>query len=123
MPIAIHPTAPPLQPANAAAYMMLLAPEGAAPLPAAAALVRGFEAEQPLRAGERRALRALCMGRLAQSLSLGAAAALDQPDNKEYLLGTQRAGWRLLRTLWSTTDDAFLAALGPAAAAADAVAV
>ena len=61
----LHPTAPPLQPANAAAYMMLLAPEGAAPLPTAAALVRGFEAEQPLRAAERRARRARWLGRRA----------------------------------------------------------
>lgn len=108
-----------MQPANAAVYMMLLAPEGADPLPTAAALVCGYEREQPLVATERRALRTLCMGRLVQSLALGAAAALDQPDNQEYLLGTQRAGWRLLRTLWGTTDEAFLAAMPVAVAAAE----
>ncbi|PRW45033.1 hydroxylysine kinase isoform X1 [Chlorella sorokiniana] len=100
------------EPANAALYMMLLERNIDKPLPAAAALLAGYESEQPLSAAERRMLRTLCMGRLAQSLSMGVATAAAQPDNSDYLLGTQRNGWRLLRALWSMTDDAFLAALG-----------
>lgn len=102
------------EPAIAAVYMMLLdsnAAEGGDPLAAAAALVGGYEAELALLPQERRLLRTLAMGRLAQSLSLGARAAAAQPDNAEYLLGTQRNGWRLLRLLWGMSDDAFLAAL------------
>ena len=99
------------EPANAALYMMLLERNAGDPLPAAAALLAGYESEQALSAAERRMLRTLCMGRLVQSLSMGAATAAAQPDNSEYLLGTQRNGWRLLRLLWGMTDDAFLAAL------------
>lgn len=99
------------EPANAALYMMLLEHNIADPLPAAAALLAGYESEQALQAAEQRMLRTLCMGRLAQSLSMGAATAAAQPDNADYLLGTQRNGWRLLRLLWGMTDDAFLAAL------------
>lgn len=95
--------------------MMLLERNIGDPLPAAAALIAGYESRQALGAGERRLLRTLCMGRLAQSLSLGAAAAAAQPDNAQYLLGTQRNGWRLLRLLWAMSDDDFVAALGGAA--------
>lgn len=81
------------------------------PLQAAAALVGGYEREMPLAPAERRLLRTLCMGRLTQSLALGAHAASQQPDNMDYLLGTQHNGWRLLRELWATSDGQFLAAL------------
>lgn len=113
------------EPAIAVVYMMLLDCNAGDPLPAAAAVVGGYEREMPLLAGERRLLRTLAMGRLAQSLCLGAYSASQQPDNTAYLLGTQKNGWRLLRTLWGLSDEAFLAALGPppldAAAAASQV--
>ena len=99
------------EPANAGLYMMLLDRNIEDPLPAAAALLAGYEGEQALSTAERGMLRTLCMGRLATSLSMGAATAAAQPDNAEYLLGTQRNGWRLLRLLCGMTDDAFVAAL------------
>lgn len=102
------------EPAAAAVYMMLLEAHIEDPLPAARALLAGYEAELPLEPAERDMLRILCCARLVQSLSLGAYAAAREPSNAEYLLGTQRNGWRLLRTLWALTDEQFLAALGPA---------
>ena len=99
------------EPAIAMAYVMLLPHNTGDPLPAGAALLRGYELQLPLLPAERGALRALVMGRLAQSLSLGALAAAKEPDNAAYLLGTQRNGWSLLRLLWETSDECFLAAM------------
>ena len=101
------------EPAIAMAYAMLLEHNIGDPLPAGAALLRGYERELALLPAERRALRALVMGRLAQSLSLGALAAAKEPGNAAYLLGTQKNGWRLLRLLWDTSDEQFLAAMPP----------
>jgi len=100
------------EPAIACCYMMLLDSNVGDPLPTAAALLQGYESQLPLLPAERALLRTLAMGRLAQSLSLGAYSATLQPDNTEYLLGTQKNGWRLLRLLWSMTDAQFLAAVG-----------
>ena len=101
------------EPAIAMAYAMLLEHNAGDPLPAGAALLRGYERQLPLLPAERGALRALVMGRLAQSLSLGALAAAKEPGNAAYLLGTQKNGWRLLRLLWGTSDEQFLAAMPP----------
>lgn len=102
------------EPAAAAVYMMLLEAHIREPLRAARAVLAGYETELPLEDAERAALRTLCCARLVQSLSLGAYAAAREPSNAEYLLGTQRNGWRLLRLLWALADEQFLAALGRA---------
>ncbi|KAL4436619.1 hypothetical protein ABPG75_003758 [Micractinium tetrahymenae] len=99
------------EPAAAAVYIMLLEAHTADPLPAAQAVLAGYEAELALEPAERAVLRTLCCARLAQSLSLGAYAAAREPSNAEYLLGTQRNGWRLLRMLWGLSDHQFLATL------------
>ncbi|EFN52058.1 hypothetical protein CHLNCDRAFT_139278 [Chlorella variabilis] len=39
---------------------------------------------------------------------------IDRPDNAEYLLSTQKNGWRLLRLLRGLSDEQFLAAVAPA---------
>ena len=106
------------EPAIAAVYAMLLDCNVDDPLPAGAAVLQGYESELALLPQERAVLRTLCMGRLAQSLSLGARAAAAEPGNAEYLLGTPRHGWRLLRLLWGMADQCFLQALGLAAAPA-----
>lgn len=102
------------EPAAAAVYMMLLEAHIREPLRAAGAVLAGYETELPLEDAERAALRTLCCARLVQSLSLGAYAAAREPSNAEYLLGTQRNGWRLLRLLWALADEQFLASLGRA---------
>ncbi|PSC67732.1 hydroxylysine kinase isoform B [Micractinium conductrix] len=97
--------------ANCATYMMLLECNADDPLPAAAAVLAGFESQLPLLPGERALLRTLCMARLAQSLSLGARAAARDPSNAPYLLATQRHGWALLRRLWGMSDEQYQAAM------------
>ncbi|GLC45271.1 hypothetical protein PLESTB_000718200 [Pleodorina starrii] len=59
----------------------------------------GFQRVVRLRAGELRVVPLLLRGRLAQSLALGAASVLSDPTNAEYLLATQRPGWRVIRLL------------------------
>lgn len=93
--------------AIAMAYAALLEEED--PFAAAGPLLRGYESVLPLTPPERGLLRTLCMGRLAQSLSLGYVAAEQHPENREYLLGTQRRGWDVLRLLWGLSDEEFLA--------------
>ncbi|KAL4858109.1 Hydroxylysine kinase [Chlorella vulgaris] len=99
------------EPATCAAYCCLLPANINDPLPAAAAVVAGYERELPLLKVERRLLRTLMMGRLALSLALGAQAAALQPDNAAYLLQTQKNGWRLLRLLADMSDATFAAAV------------
>jgi Ser/Thr protein kinase RdoA (MazF antagonist) len=103
-------------------YIALLDANAADPLAAMAALLAGYEAKLALLPGERRALRTLAAGRLALSLSMGAYSAARQPDNADYLLGTQANGWRLLRLLAGLSDEAFLAAVGAGPAAEPGVA-
>ncbi len=50
-------------------------------------------------------LRLLIAMRLAVSLVKGAAAALADPTNSDYLLMTQRYGWDLLRAMHSASDQ------------------
>ena len=92
--------------AIAMAYAALLEEDD--PFAAAGPLLRGYESALPLREEERGLLRVLCMGRLAQSLSLGWAAAAARPENGDYLLGTQRRGWQVLQAFWRLTDADFL---------------
>ena len=100
--------------AAACVYMMLLEINISNPLPAAAAIIDGYRREMDLLPEELRILRTLAMGRLVLSLSLGAHAAAQRPDNAEYLLSTQKNGWRLLRLLRGLSDEQFLAAVAPA---------
>ncbi|PNH04786.1 Hydroxylysine kinase [Tetrabaena socialis] len=53
----------------------------------------------PLSGEEVGLLPLLLRGRLAQSLTLGAASVLADPGNAAYLLTTQKPGWRLMRLL------------------------
>ena len=62
------------------------------PLAASAAVLRGYIGELPLLPEEWGLLRTLMMGRLAQSLSLGAKAAAENPANADYVLQTQVRG-------------------------------
>lgn len=93
--------------AVAMAYAALLQ-EDDDPFAAAGPLLRGYESALPLREEERGLLRVLCMGRLAQSLSLGWAAAEARPGNSDYVLGTQRRGWQVLQAFYRLTDAEFL---------------
>lgn len=49
-------------------------------------------------------LQVCVAARLCQSLVLGLYSHSLDPDN-EYLLTTQRAGWKLLKDLWSQSDE------------------
>lgn len=83
-----------------ALYMMLLEVEGGRdPLPAAVNVLTGFHSAQPLMPAELYVAPFMICARLAQSLTLGAASALANPDNAEYLLTTQAYGWKLLHQL------------------------
>ena len=99
--------------AAACAYIMLLDANTSSPLPAAAALLAGYERELPLLPAERRVLRTLVTGRLALSLALGLHSAVLAPDNSAYLLSTQRNGWRLLGQLAAMSDTQFVDAVCP----------
>ena len=74
--------------------------------------LQGYQSELPLLPAERRMIRTLMLGRLAMSLGMGAKAALEQPENAEYVLRTQAGGWVLLRLLWGASEDEFAAAAG-----------
>ncbi len=55
----------------------------------------GYQREAPLTPRELAVLPLLLRGRLAQSLTLGAASVAADPGNADYLLATQRYGtWR-----------------------------
>lgn len=93
------------EPAVAVTYLMLLAFEqagegaGDEPIERCAHFLAAYEAETPLRDAEVAVLRGLCLGRLVQSLMMGAISAAENPDNAEYTLTTARHGWRLLEAL------------------------
>lgn len=93
------------EPAIAATYLMLLAFEqddgrgGAEPIERCAHFLRAYEAEMPLQEAEVAVFRELCLGRLVQSLMMGAISAAENPENAEYTLITARHGWRLLEVL------------------------
>ena len=103
------------------AYVMLLDDDGSwGALAAAGAVMRGYDSTRALEPAERGMLRTLCMARLAQSLGLGAYSAALDPGNAEYTLSTQRAGWGVLRMLWTLSESEFAQRLsGPAAAVHD----
>ncbi|KDD77152.1 hypothetical protein H632_c7p0 [Helicosporidium sp. ATCC 50920] len=91
----------------------LLRPES--PLHFLAPLVvfaRAYHARLPLEAAEQLALRPLLAGRLVQSLSQGALAAAERPDNAAYVLTTARSGWALLELLLELSDAEFLQICG-----------
>lgn len=69
----------------------------------------------PLEASELLLLPLLVRGRLAQSLTLGAAAVARDPGNARYLLQTQRPGWTAMRLLLLLAPA--VPATGPAGAA------
>lgn len=102
------------EPAITAVYMALehLRLGGAAPLDAIRSVLAGYQAQMPLLPPERRVLRTLMLGRLAMSLGLGVKAALEEPENADYVLRTQHDGWTLLRLLCGMSDDAFAASAG-----------
>lgn len=59
----------------------------------------GFQEARPLSGNELTALPLLVAARLSLSLTKGAAGALADPGNADYLLKTQRHGWSVLDAL------------------------
>ncbi|EFJ41511.1 hypothetical protein VOLCADRAFT_98508 [Volvox carteri f. nagariensis] len=59
----------------------------------------GYQRLVPLLPVELEVLPLLLRGRLAQSLALGAVSVVADPGNAQYLLATQRPGWRVIRLL------------------------
>ena len=59
----------------------------------------GFQEARPLSRDELTALPLLVAARLSLSLAKGAASALTDPGNADYLLKTQRHGWSVLDAL------------------------
>lgn len=103
------------EPAIAATYLMLLTMDQqpqADPLSVLRDFCKGYDGVLPLQRCERDALRALCCGRLVQSLSIGALSAAQHPANADYLLTTSTSGWALLERLLAITDAHFLQACG-----------
>ncbi|KIZ06671.1 hypothetical protein MNEG_1285 [Monoraphidium neglectum] len=90
-----------------------------APLRVAANVVAGYlGAGGPLTPAEQRMLGPLMGARVAISLVNGAIAARANPSNSEYLLATQKPGWRLLRLLQGLRESEVAAALLPPAVTA-----
>mmetsp|Transcript_30392 Transcript_30392/g.90101 ORF Transcript_30392/g.90101 Transcript_30392/m.90101 type:complete len:95 (-) Transcript_30392:107-391(-) len=58
-----------------------------------------FTAVRPLSDTELSVLPCMVAIRLALSVAMGAASAVADPGNSEYLLTTQRPGWQLLAAL------------------------
>lgn len=67
----------------------------------------GFLSLNSLTVDEKRALKTGVCARICQSLVIGAYTHLNEPQNN-YLLITQKSGWKVLRELWSMSDEDIL---------------
>ena len=96
-------------PAVACAYAIL---DAANPLDTAAAIVRGYQAEHPLRGEELAAVFPLAMLRLCMSACIAAWQRAQRPDD-EYLAISQAPIQRTLPRLQKVTTEEWNAALAP----------
>ncbi|CAO1368817.1 unnamed protein product [Diamesa serratosioi] len=86
--------------AIAMTYMMLTSGE----IETGGLFLAGYKMTRLIPDNELKVLKLCCCARLCQSLVLGLYSHLSDSEN-DYLLTTQKAGWKLLETLYTTTDN------------------
>ncbi|XP_015601077.1 hydroxylysine kinase [Cephus cinctus] len=86
--------------AIATCYMMLHAQD----LAMGRHVLKGYQEVRDLNKMEKSILKVCICARFCQSLVLGVYTYLNDPQN-EYLLITQKNGWKLLKKLWNMNDD------------------
>lgn len=67
-------------------------------------VIQGYENVRHLSEKEKSIIKICVCARLCQSLVLGLYSYKNDPKN-EYILSTQKSGWKLLNQLWSMSDD------------------
>lgn len=85
--------------------------DGPDPVVAVADIVAGYHAVRALGPSEIRLIPALVMGRLVQSLAIGAFRASLHPDNREYILIHADQAWAVLQSLHEAGLDRMAEAL------------
>lgn len=66
--------------------------------------IRGYETVKCLSHIEKSIIKICVCARLCQSLVLGLYSSRNDPKN-EYILTTQKSGWKLLKKIWSMSDE------------------